>query len=585
MTNPNVLFQIKKRKAQALTNRRLPIPVIVVMAGLFAYFFWEATPYKVIYLWILPNLLIVLVRTIWVNPFYDRVEITEQNVNRLLVGHVLNVFMSGLIWSVTLPFFFVPDNTQLLFAFFFAMFVIASSASISFASYTPAFMANWTPFVVSLSVFFFSSDGENYIEYGLGFLLYNLYTVYLYKRTNAEVTGLITTQLEKQLLAESLEVEKKIAEDSVADKNRFLASASHDLRQPLHSAGLLLSVLGGHLETDESKRVLDGVSVSFKALNDSFHSLLDVSKLDAGVMEVNKQHLSLRCVINDVYSQFEQTITQKNLAFSICERDVFVFTDPILLSRILGNLLSNAINYTDSGSISLFWQIQRNNNIVVSISDTGAGIPSEEIENIFSEYYQLHNPERDRNKGFGLGLAIVKKLCDLLDIKLTVESEVGVGTAFSFTLAVGDKEKVVVQEPHFLTQHDLTKRKVLIVDDNVRVLNSMTEVLELWGCDVFCAESGDAAVELIKNSSLLPEVIIADYRLRDNQTGVQAYEYISDEFNLDVPAIIVTGDTSPDRLREVTSSGHQILHKPVAPEQLRGAIYSALEHFDEMTLL
>jgi len=577
MTKDALSLEIDIHKVHALLNRRTPVWALLMLVGAFSYLYWEAMPNKVLYLWILPNAVIALVRLIWLHPFYQRTEINEQNTDFLLRLHTINVGISSLIWAFVLPFFFTPHDSELLLIFIFTFFILMTSGAIALASHMPAFFAYWLPLVLSLSWLFFSSQNTTYSNFALALLLFNIFTAYLFRRTNQEVTDLVRLQLEKQKLADDLEEKKQIAEKSVSDKNQFLASASHDLRQPLHSAGLLLSALDTHVETEKGKQLLEGISSSFKMLNDSFRSLLDVSKLDAGVIEVNKEHFCFKQLVDDVHKQFDQELLDKKLTFKTSQEDMAVYSDFILLNRIVRNLLANAISYTEHGVIRINWHAINDNKMQISIRDTGIGIPKEELDNIFSEYYQLHNPERDRSKGFGLGLAIVKRLCDLLEITLRVKSQTGQGTEFILTIDRGDSTKIISKRTDSQADHDLRDKRVLVIDDDAGVLNSMYEILSLWGCTVYCSESEDTAVELMTKLGLPPHIIIADYRLRNHQTGVQACERIADEFNLDIPSIIATGDTSQDRLKEASASGYQILHKPVEPEELRSAIFTALD--------
>jgi len=576
MTAQNHPFDVKAHKLKSLLNRSTPSWALLVFVLVFAYFFWVEMPDKVITFWLIPAAAVILFRALWLFPYFKKTKVTADNVDRLLRRFTISSAITSSVWAFILPFFFTTDSTVLLLVFFFTFFIFIATGAIALASHMPAFIAYWLPFIISLCVLFlFSYDGA-YSEFGYGFLMFNIFIGYLYRATNREVVDMMTLQIEKQNLADRLQQEKRIAEQSVIDKNRFLAAASHDLRQPLHSAGLYLSALQKHVTNEESQRIFEGVSASVNALNNSFKSLLDVSKLDAGVVEVHKQHFHVLNAVSDVYQQLAQQATDKGLTFTLDGPQAVVYTDSTLLARILRNLLSNAISYTEKGSVSVIWQCLPNKNTQISITDTGVGIPDNELDNIFSEYYQLHNPERDRSRGFGLGLAIVKRLCGLLEIPLKVKSNPNHGTEFILTLENGDVSKVINKHVDESEKYNLSDKRVLVIDDDLSVLNSMTELLSSWGCSVYRAESEADAVRLMTKLGLAPQVIVADYRLRDNLTGVGACERIAEEFNLDIPSIIATGDTSPERLKQVTESGYQILHKPVAPEELRAAIHTAL---------
>ena len=361
-----------------------------------------------------------------------------------------------------------------------------------------------------------------------------------------------------------------IAEKSVDDKNRFLAAASHDLRQPLHASGLLLAALSKHVSTDEGKQLLTDVLNSNRALGSSFNSLLDMSKLGAGVMEVNARDLSLNSLMTEIQHTFAAEAEQKGLCLKVSGPELAIHSDKALQERILRNLISNAVNYTSNGTVDVSWhKVMSSDSIEIVIADTGIGIPEAEIDEIFSEYYQIDNPERDRSKGIGLGLAIIKRLCELLDIELQVDSALGVGTTFRLKVPAGDLSKVEKKIARSDHRIDLSNVTILLIDDDASVLSGMQKLLHSWDCTVLCAESADQAVEIVASASVQPDMILADYRLRDNQTGTVACEKVYEELNRTLPTLIITGDTSPDRLKEVVESGYSLLHKPVEPAELR----------------
>ncbi|RBP49129.1 ATP-binding response regulator [Arenicella xantha] len=569
-------FHVKKQTLEVLLNRRTPNWALLTLVLTFSFFYWRHDPTAVVIFCLIPNLLIVTLRGFWLYPMFDRAEVTSYNIDRLLKLYAANVALTGITWSIALPMFFTPANTLLLLVFSFVYFILIVSGTVALAAHRPSYFVYWLPFSISLPLLFFIYDNGQYASFGVGTIFFNIFILYLYNVTNTEVVDLIRVQLEKQNLAESLEEKRVVAEKAVDDKNRFLAAASHDLRQPLHTTGLLLSALHEHVKTETGQQLLEGVSNSMNALNNSFNSLLDVSKLDAGVVEVSQKNIPLHDLFQEISEEFSSQAEGKGIKFEIDHTKHFVYTDPVLLMRILRNLLSNAVKYTENGTISIVANSKRNGNLCISISDSGPGIPAEEADNIFSEYYQLHNPERDRNQGFGLGLAIVKRLCDLLDLPLTFDTAVGHGTTFKLEVRPGTE--TASQKPVETSANigDLLDKSILVIDDDLSVLNGMDKLLTSWGCQVFCAESEDQAVALMSGLNRPPDVTIADYRLRNDKVGTDACQRIQEEFNQEIPSIIVTGDTSPERLQQVVNSGFQLLHKPVSPEQLLAVIHDAL---------
>jgi len=337
--------------------------------------------------------------------------------------------------------------------------------------------------------------------------------------------------------------------------------------------------LGNHINNQQGKTLIDGLKSSNQALRNSFNSLMDISRLDAGVVEVDLQHFNLKDRITSIHKEFVITIEEKELELNVQMDDLIVESDYELLGRVIRNILSNAIKYTDTGSITISSSRQSTDGrALLEIKDTGIGIAADEQASIFSEYYQINNPERDREKGFGLGLAIVKRLCNLLEIDCSLSSLPNIGTEFSLKIPSGDPALVSSKRTSESLQLSLEHLSIVIVDDNVTVLSSMTALLESWGCEVLFAESGDEAVKKIEEIDFTPDLIIADFRLRDNETGADVFHKIFASLGQEIPTVIITGDTSPDRLLEVKHTGFQILHKPVPPGELRTFLQYTLKN-------
>lgn len=356
-------------------------------------------------------------------------------------------------------------------------------------------------------------------------------------------------------------------------QSRFVAAASHDLRQPLHALGLYLAALKSHVKTEQGQRILESSSRSTEALNQLLNSMLDLSKLDAGVVDVNLKDVSLTQLFNRIHQIFLPKAAEKNLQLSADGASLFAHTDPVLFERIVSNLLNNALDYTESGSVSVTAYVD-GDKVNVLVRDSGLGIPLHEQQSVFDEYYQLNNPERDRTKGLGLGLSIVKRLTRLLDIPLTLKSEPGKGSEFSLVLPAGTKQSSdseVLNKQH-ADSNCLQGLSILVIDDESDVRDGMRTLLEQYRCDVITVDSADTALHHIIKHEWVPDLIVADYRLRDDQKGDAAIERVREEVNEEVPAMIVTGDTSPARLQEATASGFALLHKPVIANELVVAI-------------
>lgn len=375
----------------------------------------------------------------------------------------------------------------------------------------------------------------------------------------------------------ALQQEKLRAEQANLAKSRFLAAASHDLRQPMHALALFVEALRSQVQHPPVRSLVDNIESSVRALDGLFNALLDISKLDAGTVTPALQHFSLRPLMERLDNEFRQQAHGRSLSWQCGGCDYTAHSDPVLFETILRNLISNAIRYTPRGSVHITCQPDRDL-IRISVVDTGVGILPEHQAEVFREFHQLHNPERDRNKGLGLGLAIVDRLTRLLGIRLRLESAPGVGSDFSLEIPAGT---TAVAEPATGSAQPVfglfNGAVVLIIDDELDIRQGMKILLTNWGCMTLEAESGDEALRLLRELALVPELIVADLRLRHNQTGIDAIREVRATFGDDIPAMIVTGDTAPERLQEADAAGFPLLHKPVKPHRLRAAMLRLLQ--------
>jgi two-component system, sensor histidine kinase len=255
-----------------------------------------------------------------------------------------------------------------------------------------------------------------------------------------------------------------------------------------------------------------------------------------------------------------------------------VRTDKALLERILRNLVTNAIRYTEQGTITVSCQ-PSHSGVRIEVGDTGIGIPPEYLGEIFDEYVQLNNPERDRGKGLGLGLAIVDRIARLLGHRLRVHSVPGEGSVFSVEVPAGDPDAVepMPVEGFAVAGRELSGLIVLVIDDEASVREAMQVLLGGWGCDVIAASSMESAIEQLDGRAIVPDVVLADYRLRERRTGVEAIRAVEAHVGRQVPALLITGDIGIDRLRDVDTSGYGVLHKPVKPARLRAFLKHAMK--------
>jgi signal transduction histidine kinase len=361
-------------------------------------------------------------------------------------------------------------------------------------------------------------------------------------------------------------------------KSRFLAAASHDLRQPLHALNLFVAQLRRESDPVERESLVSRIDAAVVAMNELFSSLLDISKLDAGVVRPNISVFPVRALLERIKTTFEATAREKGLRLRIVSSGAFILSDFILLERVLMNLVSNAVWYTIRGGVVV--GCRRCAGIVrIEVWDSGIGIPEDQRANIFSEFYQLRMIEREHGGGLGLGLAIVDRLCRLMDHPITLVSRVGKGSRFA--VSVPSALPVPLADTPPISSVDQVMGKfVLVIDDDALVLDAMRGVLKSWGCSVATATSETAAVSGLSEYERTPDLIISDYRLTDGSNGIQVIERLRSVLNAPVPAFLISGDAAPEQLREAAGSGYYLLQKPVLPMTLRSVVSQLVTQHD-----
>lgn len=377
-------------------------------------------------------------------------------------------------------------------------------------------------------------------------------------------------RLVNQLRAESQRAlaAQEAAEKADRDKSRFLAAASHDLRQPLHAMGLFLESLQRSPLNDHQLTVLGHAHAASSAAAEMLTTLLDYSRLEAGVVKVRPDAFAVQPLLTALEQEFGVQADTAGLVYRTRETSAAAFADRSLVGLVMHNFISNALRYTAKGGVLIACRT-RGKRLALEVWDTGPGIPRSQWDNIFKEFHQLGNPERDRRKGLGLGLAIVQRLAREMNTSVEVLSQPGRGSVFRLWLDrwQGALEDDTAPAPDTVS---LVGLKVLAIDDDEAVRLGMQSLLHSWGCQCITAESSADALECLED--ITPDIIITDFRLRHEETGKQVLQALRAYLGTSVPAIIMTGDTSPQRLRDAQSTSALLLHKPVSTGQLRDAI-------------
>lgn len=387
----------------------------------------------------------------------------------------------------------------------------------------------------------------------------------------------ITDRIESE---RRLELARLGSENANKAKSKFLAAASHDLRQPLHAIGMFLSALEDRRRKDTAEeaegdlRIINNISDSLEALRSLLNALLDISKLDAGVMKAEPCTIQLRPLFERLVKQYEARASEKGLKLKYFCPNLAVHSDPVLLERVLSNLISNAVRYTSEGGV-LIGARRRGNVVRVQVTDTGVGIPQDRIKDIFVEFQQLENPARDRRRGLGLGLAIVDRVLALLDHEIEVSSVLDKGSTFALSLPSDQvEEEDRVEKPLEVALTGGEVPLVMVIDDEPDILEGMEQLILGWKYNVIAVRSSSGALEALKETTQVPSLILADYRLNEDLTGADCIRLIQKTLGQEIPAAIITGDTAPDRIQEAKASGFILLHKPLRPAKLRQLIRS-----------
>lgn len=372
----------------------------------------------------------------------------------------------------------------------------------------------------------------------------------------------------------AIEAARLKAENASQAKSRFLASASHDLRQPAHALGMFVARLAQLPHDAQTRHLVGCIDDSVRALQDMLDGLFDISRLDSDQTQVSKVAFSIEGVLGQVRSSLSDAASDKVLRLRIRPSKSWIESDPGLLLRILLNLVSNAIRYTQQGSILVACRpTHEGTQLRIEVRDSGVGIAPEHHEDIFEEFFQVDNPQRDRSKGLGVGLSIVERACRLLDHPLTIRSAPGCGSRFTLTVPLAPAR---VDEAYEGTGNSGEKSKfdglrILLIEDDALGRVGLASLLTSWGCSVTQAEGAKAACELYRVDQA-PDITISDFRLCGGIDGIQTVAMLSEIAGRRIVACLVSGDTDAKVRQKAQDAGLTLLQKPVRPAKLRSLI-------------
>lgn len=485
----------------------------------------------------------------------------------------------GMSWGAMF-FASLNENNAAHFAIQLSIAAGASSAAVrSLATFPRSFIVYAVP-MLGLLVLRLVLMGGDFILLGG---LVAIFLVMLLMSGNAvmeSVTRYIAIKNENLDLAERFKKAAADADHANREKTRLLAAASHDLRQPIHAIGLYMETLPISKMDEHSRQTLERIRSSLQTLTKLFNSLLDVSLLDAGKVKVRTSHFNVKTMLNSVLDDYEPLAEIAHATLVLECDDYGVECDAVLLRRMVQNLLSNAIRYSNGGTVRITVMQDNADEISITVSDQGPGIAKEHQALIFEEFSQLakhRNPMADhgqgemgQDKGLGLGLAIVRRLADLLTLTIQVQSS-DKGTDLAICglkqVAVPQREQAV-QSPSARIDALFARKHILIADDDIATLEATANLLRKWGCMVSLASS----LNDINPMAQHPDVLISDFSFEGQGTGLDIVQKARQIFGANLPAMIVSGDSSPQVQKQVEEANLLLIYKPVQPVQLRSAL-------------
>jgi signal transduction histidine kinase len=543
-----------------------------------------ATAFAILAIWLLRNVLPHAFLAAWAVAFiainalrfaiakwFGRVDPEAQSQWSLvaIVSHALGGGTWGILGAGSIML--RPELPEYTLIFFFIFAIFATFQVANPTRYPPAYYT-WVATAMGptlLAALLQNSDIYRSVA-ALGAIF--VFTITLVGRHSHKIMmDAVAKQMERTRLLESLIAQKDKLDEANRAKTRFLAAASHDLRQPMQAVVLLVESLQERVTSPENRRIVESIRTSVISMSALLNAILDVSKFDAGTVKVERSHFPVAQVLDRLRNSFTYPATQKYLGLRVRRCDAVVETDAILLYRILTNLCNNALQYTQEGGVLVGCR-RRKDGLAIEVWDTGVGIPEDKYQEIFREFHQLANPQRDRGQGLGLGLAIVERTAQLLDHRIEVRSRVGKGSVFSIVVPYGDPY-LVSQRETAASADALDGCTVLVIEDETEIRAAMVILLEGWRCKVLAASSGTEADALLLRDDDAPDVILADYRLPGPENGIQIMRRLRRRFP-GTGGILITGDIGPEVLREAEEARYQILHKPLRPARLRALLGS-----------
>lgn len=522
--------------------------------------------------------LVTLMRLYLVRQY--RVAPQERNVGQWVWTQWLGSTLSGLVWgcSSVLLLPYLPTDMQLFLLTVIS--VVAASAiseSISLIAPPRAFLLAT---IAPPNLWLLTVGDRLHTILALMLLVFTVLMLRLGTKRGQVFIEQQQLHYRNEFLAQELARQRDVAEEAHQSKTRFLAAASHDLRQPMHALAILLELLRPEVQlSHKGSSILSRAQQAADAMNGLLDALLDISKIDAGVIWPSRRAFAVGELLDEIAREFQPIAEKKGLRLAVVSSSAVVDTDPVLLGQLLRNLVANAIRYTPAGRVLLGCRRQQGR-LAIQVLDTGIGIPSEHHDAIFSEFFQIRDTQLERHEGLGLGLAIVSRVARMLEHPLAVHSAPGRGSCFTVRvpLAVGAVAPLVAASPAVpaAAAADLSGRLVVMIDDDEDIRSVMRSLLRAWGCEAIVAASAVDALQQLEGDNRVVDAMLCDMGLGAAGNGIEAIHLLRQHCGALTPALLVTGDTSGQTIQAAESAGLTMLHKPVKAATLHAALCAAI---------
>lgn len=559
------------REQVALIYRNYPTGFIglLCISCITAYVLRVTTNPPGLWLWVIASACVDLLPVIRARFFRRK----EASPEREAMRQTIELSIAGITWGLC-PLLFLDGGHPVVMIVIICFTAGLVAAALAFQSAClPVYLGFAIPSVLAAAVGLFHLGGDVYWGFGVAAVLYLLSMMMFASNLETLVKTSIELRDENVELIQDLREAIDKTKEADRAKSVFLASASHDLRQPMHAISLLVETMARTSLGAYQQDVLAHIRAATGASREMLDGFLDFSKIEAGVIVPSPSSFHLQPLLDRLERELLPMASEKDLVYRSRETTAAVHTDPGLLELILRNLIVNAIRYTERGGVLVGCRRKVDGRVTVEVWDSGIGIPVDQHADIFREFHQIGNPERDRKKGFGLGLAIVQRLSRTLGLPLDMRSRPGAGSVFRLTLPRA--EGAIVEDrmdvPSSLRFDGL---RAMIIDDDDDVRLAMSGLLQSLGFQCLACASVDEALAMLGDRA--PDLLIADYRLRGKRTGRDAIERVRHRAGGDIPAIIVTGDTAADRLKDARDCDAFLMHKPVSVMRLISTMAQAV---------